>query len=377
MTAQRRRKGNVILMKQTRSGEAVKRSSAPSVRKVGTMLGISAFAVMAISGAGIFALTNGADDLSKETQAATERKTSSVTVAEDVTTTAQSESAVSTTVSWWKAGVEEYGIVEGRTASETTTTSAETTTTTTTSKTTTETTTTKATTTTAKKTTTAPVTTEPKAASAITEGIKKADKDIYAIDNVNLRSEASTDSKVITIIKLGTKVKCTGATADGWLKITYNGNSGYCRAEYLSEKAPATTTTAKKTKATTTTTTAAATKTETKTQTTAKETVADTSVISYTDEEFTMMCYVLQSEVGGCSDNSKIAVANVIINRVKSNRFANTLKGVLTSPNQFTAIYNYYNNVNPPTQRRGCGSVKRCGILLRTEILRWFYRGMV
>ena len=61
-------------------------------------------------------------------------------------------------------------------------------------------------------------------------------------------------------------------------------------------------------------------------------------------------CYVLQGEVGNCSEQSKIAVANVIINRVKTGRFGSSISDVLTAPNQFTAINGYYSGRNKPTQ---------------------------
>jgi spore germination cell wall hydrolase CwlJ-like protein len=63
-----------------------------------------------------------------------------------------------------------------------------------------------------------------------------------------------------------------------------------------------------------------------------------------------MLCYVLQGEVGNCSEQSKIAVANVIINRVKTGRFGSSISDVLTAPNQFTAINGYYSGRNKPTQ---------------------------
>ena len=68
-----------------------------------------------------------------------------------------------------------------------------------------------------------------------------------------------------------------------------------------------------------------------------------------------MLCYVLQGEVGNCSEASKIAVANVVINRVKSGRFGSSIKAVLTAPNQFTAIYGYYSGSPAPSQNtRDC-----------------------
>mgnify|MGYP000757521964 FL=1 len=131
--------------------------------------------------------------------------------------------------------------------------------------------------------------------------------------------------------------------------------------DYL-KKAEVTTTSAAKSEITTaakksetkktTTTKAKTTKPETKKTETKKATTAssNSSVISYTDEEFDMLCYVLQGEVGNCSEQSKIAVANVIINRVKTGRFGSSISDVLTAPNQFTAINGYYSGRNKPTQ---------------------------
>ena len=112
-------------------------------------------------------------------------------------------------------------------------------------------------------------------------------------------------------------------------------------------------TTVKKTTAKKTTTSKATTKATTKKttkKTTATAVKPQTSVIKYTEEEFVMMCYVLQNEAGNLSAKSKIAVSNVIINRVKSSRFANSVAEVLTQQGQFTCINNYYNKTNPPSQ---------------------------
>ena len=56
-----------------------------------------------------------------------------------------------------------------------------------------------------------------------------------------------------------------------------------------------------------------------------------------------------EMRVGNCSEQSKIAVANVIINRVKQAGLE-ALCDVLTAPNQFTAINGYYSGRNKPTQ---------------------------
>lgn len=113
--------------------------------------------------------------------------------------------------------------------------------------------------------------------------------------------------------------------------------------------ATTTTTTTKKTTTTAKKTTAA--KKETKPETTTvKKLEPGEYVIPCTDEEFEMFCYVLEGEAGGCSDAAKMAVAGVIVNRVQADRFDNTIKKVLTAPNQFTAIKKYYNKSVTPSQ---------------------------
>ena len=106
------------------------------------------------------------------------------------------------------------------------------------------------------------------------------------------------------------------------------------------------------TKATAKATTKATTKAAVTTTTPANRTIYNSPKISYTAQEFDMMCYVVQAEVGNCSEAYKIAVANVIINRVKSPRFtyAKNIKSVLTAGGQFDSISNYYSKRNPPNQ---------------------------
>ncbi len=64
--------------------------------------------------------------------------------------------------------------------------------------------------------------------------------------------------------------------------------------------------------------------------------------VAYTEEERTMMEYVIQQEVRGASIEHKRIIAYVILNRVKSNAFPDTIAEVLTQENQFCSIQNYY-----------------------------------
>ena len=79
---------------------------------------------------------------------------------------------------------------------------------------------------------------EPKKSKVIKEksvAKKKAKLNLmYAMENVNMRTEPSTDTEVITTIPLGSQVKVT-KDLDTWCKISYNDEVGYIKSEYLSE----------------------------------------------------------------------------------------------------------------------------------------------
>lgn len=56
----------------------------------------------------------------------------------------------------------------------------------------------------------------------------------YTLANINLREEKSTNSNVITIIPLGSKVQVIDAEED-WYEVLYNGQRGYVYNDYLSK----------------------------------------------------------------------------------------------------------------------------------------------
>ena len=57
-------------------------------------------------------------------------------------------------------------------------------------------------------------------------------------------------------------------------------------------------------------------------------------VVDFTEEEYKILCTIVEAEAGDQDEMSKILVANVIINRVKHpNKFPNTIKGVVFANN--------------------------------------------
>ena len=80
------------------------------------------------------------------------------------------------------------------------------------------------------------------------------------------------------------------------------------------------------------------------------ETEVEESTPWYTEEEQEMMEYIIQQEVRGASLRHKRIIAQVIVNRVKSDKFPNTISEVILQENQFSSVDNYYNHTYEPDE---------------------------
>lgn len=60
--------------------------------------------------------------------------------------------------------------------------------------------------------------------------------------------------------------------------------------------------------------------------------------ISYSEEDLYWLARVVSSEAKGESEKGQIAVANVVLNRVKSENFEDTIRGVVFQKNQFSGV---------------------------------------
>ena len=56
-----------------------------------------------------------------------------------------------------------------------------------------------------------------------------------AVHGLYMRTGAGTDNSIITCIPYGSQVACYGDTDGNWLKVTWNGNTGWCCKTYLSK----------------------------------------------------------------------------------------------------------------------------------------------
>lgn len=69
---------------------------------------------------------------------------------------------------------------------------------------------------------------------------------------------------------------------------------------------------------------------------TAKE--APDTRVTLSDRDYKVLLKIVQAEAGNCDKKGRILVANVILNRVESSRFPDTVTGVVYERNQFSPV---------------------------------------
>lgn len=143
------------------------------------------------------------------------------------------------------------------------------------------------------------------------------DKKIGTVNTavLNLRAKATTASNVIGALYKGGTVTVTAVSADKeWYKVEapVNGKTvkGYVFAEYidLTDKTPSEN----------------------------QGEGDDGGNGQFTDEEVNLLAATVYCEAGNQSYEGKLAVANVVLNRIKSPQFPNTMKEVLYQKGQFS-----------------------------------------
>ena len=74
------------------------------------------------------------------------------------------------------------------------------------------------------------------------------------------------------------------------------------------------------------------------------ETEAETK---YTENDFELLARVIEAEAGGESDYHKLCVGTVVMNRVDSEKYPDTIEGVIYQPGQYQCVTNSHINKEP------------------------------
>lgn len=164
------------------------------------------------------------------------------------------------------------------------------------------------------------------------EAAKRAEEDVPKIatvttDALKVRDEPSTEASVIDLIGRGEKIE-VGDEQDGWLEILYaDGEKDYISAEYVEvtcEYGEA------KTIAEIEAEEAARKAEEEK----AKRT-KNLGAVAASGDEVTLLAALIQAESGNQPYEGQLAVGAVVMNRVRSGSYPNSIQGVISQPGQF------------------------------------------
>lgn len=147
-------------------------------------------------------------------------------------------------------------------------------------------------------------------------------------ETLKIRAEASAESKTRDLIGLGEKADVLGEE-NGWLKIKYEDGEAYINADYATvEFEVGEAQTMEQIRAAEAAAEAARKKAELKKQ---------YEAVRASGNEVQVLGALIQLEAGGESYEGQLAVGAVVMNRVRSGRYPNTIADVIYAPGQFPA----------------------------------------
>lgn len=156
-------------------------------------------------------------------------------------------------------------------------------------------------------------------------------------DGLRVRSKADEDAKVLTVADKGDKLVFNKKAdkTDGWVAVTVDGQTGYVSADYVKVKLGTTDAVsieeeiaAQKAKE------AAAAKTKA-VKASASSAATQNAPQSVSVDDTTLLAAIIQCEAGSECYEGKVAVGAVVLNRVRSGSYPNSISGVIYQRGQF------------------------------------------
>ena len=158
---------------------------------------------------------------------------------------------------------------------------------------------------------------------------------------VRVRSEASTDSSIVASVSNGVVliVEPNAEQVDGWLPVRYIGKTRYISADYA-EVTHATTEAITIAEEEEIARKKAEEEAKRKAAQTTEITVVQNASFNASTDEVLLLAALIQCEAGGECYEGKVAVGAVVMNRVRSGRYPNSMSDVIYAPGQFTPAGN-------------------------------------
>ncbi|MCI8634651.1 MAG: SH3 domain-containing protein [Eubacterium sp.] len=145
-------------------------------------------------------------------------------------------------------------------------------------------------------------------------------------DGLRLRSEPSEDAGIVTTASDGDRLKVNKEAegTDGWVAVYTSDSTAYVSAEYVNVELNLGTALNSEEVA------------EKEAQKAAEEAEAKKPAASANSDEVTLLGALIQCEAGGGSYDGMVAVGAVVMNRVRSGSYPNSISGVIYQSGQFT-----------------------------------------
>ena len=152
---------------------------------------------------------------------------------------------------------------------------------------------------------------------------------VVQADSLRVREAASTDSAQVGTLTQNGEVSVFGEEAD-WYQIQYSGSSAYVHGDYvtLSEELKGAVSMEEYQASQACVASSAA----------AASTAGSASVISADSNDVAMLAALIECQAGGESYTGMVAVGAVVVNRVNSGSFPNSVSGVIYQGGQFTPV---------------------------------------
>lgn len=145
---------------------------------------------------------------------------------------------------------------------------------------------------------------------------------------LNVRSEASEDSEIIGVLGEKAFVDMIEDLGNGWISVDYNDETGYVQSEYV-------TTEFKIDQGETIAAIKIREEEEKK-----KSLTKNTGAVSADADEVKLLAALIQCEAGNQPYEGRVAVGAVVMNRVKSGAYPNSIYSVIYASGQFTPALN-------------------------------------
>lgn len=186
-------------------------------------------------------------------------------------------------------------------------------------------------------------------------------------DGLNVRQDASTEAKRVDVIYMGERYPVLEDN-DDWIKLDIEDDNvqGYVKAEYVIVSMTFTEAISIEEENALKKAQEAA-----KLEATLKANASEVATVygsstNYSNDELMLLACLIHAEAGNQTYEGKLAVANVVLNRVKSSKFANSISGVIYQKGQFSVAssgslkkqLNQYSSYNSNSQKLSIQAAK-------------------